>query len=276
MSSKRIVEETATGNAVKGFGKLVAVLIILAVAALGDVMYIVMMQRVFPAGLLLAFCYLGAFTSFLAIGYLILGKLASFRPGKQMLAAWVVFATEMVIIALNIMLVFSGDHTGLLGAWSAFSPATPVFHMLGVALVLFLDPDLGSKHADMEMQEKMDTSERQVEFETFNARIQLRRKQVAHVSKALEQAVNSPESLAYINQFGRTLNRELLIELSGMTPLSSGPQVPALLAPVSSEEAEWDVDEDWIKKVNDKMAAERAQRLADGDEDEREDDEKKK
>jgi hypothetical protein len=221
------------------------------------------------------FCYLGAFTSFLAIGYLLLGKSVSFRPGGQMLAAWVVFGMELSIIGLNIILAFNPDHSGFLGVWSYISPATPVLHMLGVALIYFMDPDLKSKHEAMEMQEKMDTSERSVEFETFNARINLRRRQVEHVSKALEQAVNSPESLAYIQQFGYTLNRELLTELTGMSLLPSPGTTPApgLPAPgssagapaprvVSSSLSQESQDEQWRNQVNDRMASERAQRQA--------------
>jgi hypothetical protein len=272
--SKRVIEDSAMNKAAKGFGKLIAIIIILAVAILGDVMYIVEMQKVFPSGLLLMFCYLGAFTSFLAIGYLLLGKSVSFRPGGQMLAAWVVFGMELSIIGLNIILAFNPDHSGFLGVWSYISPATPVLHMLGVALIYFMDPDLKSKHEAMEMQEKMDTSERSVEFETFNARIALRRRQVEHVSKALEQAVNSPESLAYIQQFGYTLNRELLTELTGMSLLpSSGTPAPGLPAPgssagapaprvVSSSLSQESQDEQWRNQVNDRMASERAQRQA--------------
>ena len=270
--SKQVIEQSAMGKAAKGFGKIIAVIIILAVAILGDVMYIVEMQKVFPAGLLLMFCYLGAFTSFMAIGYLLLGKSVAFRPGGQMLAAWVVFGMELAIIGLNIILAFNPDHSGFLGVWGYISPATPVLHMLGVALIFFMDPDLKSKHDAMEMQEKMDHSERQVEFETFNARIALRRRQVEHVSKALEQAVNSPKSLSYIQQFGHTLNRELLTELTGMSmlplPSSSAPGLPAPggSAPrvVSSnlESDEWDANSTWLHDVNNRMAAERERRLA--------------
>jgi hypothetical protein len=272
--SKRVIEDSAMNKAAKGFGKLIAIIIILAVAILGDVMYIVEMQKVFPSGLFLMFCYLGAFTSFLAIGYLLLGKSVSFRPGGQMLAAWVVFGMELSIIALNIILAFNPDHSGFLGVWSYISPATPVLHMLGVALIYFMDPDLKSKHEAMEMQEKMDTSERSVEFETFNARINLRRRQVEHVSKALEQAVNSPESLSYIQQFGYTLNRELLTELTGMSLLPSSGTTPApgLPAPGTSATPAPRVvpssltlesqEEQWRNQVNDRMASERAQRQA--------------
>ena len=139
----RELEEGAHKKAVRGFAKILAVIIILSVAALGDVMYIIEMNNVFKGnGILMTFCYLGAFTSFMAIGYLLIGKSSVFSPGGQMLAAWVVFAAELLIIALNIMLTFNHDRTGFMGMWAMLSPATPVAHMLGVALIYFLDPEI--------------------------------------------------------------------------------------------------------------------------------------
>jgi hypothetical protein len=213
-------------KAARGFAKIMAVLIVLAVAAFGDVMYIIEMQKIFSGqGILLVFCYLGAFTSFAAIGYLLLGKSVVFRPGGQMLGAWIVFGVELLIIGLNILLVFNPDHSGLMGVWAFVSPATPVLHMLGVALLYFLDPELRDKHHAMEIQEKMDKSVREADFEIFDAGIQLRRKQTEHLAKALEKAVNSPESLAAINNYATGYNLHLLSEMTGMSGISAG--VPA-------------------------------------------------
>ena len=143
----KLIEESANRGAARNFAKILAVIIVLTVAAFGDIMYIMEMQRVFTNDQsLLIFCYLGAFTSFMAIGYLLLGKSVVFAPGAQMFAAWIVFGAELLIIALNIMLVFSKDHTGFMAMWAFISPATPVFHMLGVAMIYFLDPEMKEAH----------------------------------------------------------------------------------------------------------------------------------
>jgi hypothetical protein len=77
-------EEGAMGKAVRGFAKILAVVIVLSVAAFGDVMYIQEMGKIFAKDpSLLLFCYLGAFTSFLAIGYILLGKSAVLRLGPK-------------------------------------------------------------------------------------------------------------------------------------------------------------------------------------------------
>ena len=115
----KLIEESANRGAARNFAKILAVIIVLTVAAFGDIMYIMEMQRVFTNDQsLLIFCYLGAFTSFMAIGYLLLGKSVVFAPGAQMFAAWIVFGAELLIIALNIMLVFSEDHTGFMAMWA--------------------------------------------------------------------------------------------------------------------------------------------------------------
>jgi len=231
---KELTHDGAMAKAAKGFSKIVAVAIVLIVAGFGDVMYIQAMSGKFPdGGPLLLMCYIGAFTSFMAIGYLLLGKSMAFRPGAQMLMAWIVFVAELLIIAMNILLVFTPHPTGVMEAWAFIAPATPVLHMLGVALIYFMDPDLYDKHHAMEIKSDMDKAERNLEYVTFTARIGLRERQMQHVSKALEQAVNSPESLAYIKEYGYNLNRALLTELTGLNPgavLSGMPSAPGLPA----------------------------------------------
>jgi hypothetical protein len=240
-------------KASKNFAKIVAVVIVLIVAGYGDVMYIQSMSKKFPdGGPLLLMCYIGAFTSFMAIGYLLLGKSITFRPGAQMLMAWIVFVGELLIIALNILLVFQPDHpTGIMGAWAFISPATPVMHMLGVALIYFADPDLHDKHHAMEIKSDMDKAERNLEYTTFQARISLRERQMQHVTKALDEAVNSPQSLAYIQQYGYKLNQALLIELTGLSPSPIVSGVPAgLAAPGQPDAVEADAGSGARETVN--------------------------
>jgi len=210
------LQEGAGAKAVRGFAKILAVMIILVVAGLGDVMYIIEMSKIFAGqGVLLIFCYLGAFTSFMAVGYLLLGKSAVFRPGPQMLAAWIVFGTELLIIALNIMLVFSSDRTGFLGAWAYISPATPVFHMLGVSLIYFLDPELKEKHREMEMDAAQRQANRDYEHEVATARLNIKRKHLEHTVRELGAAVNSEASINAIRRHAIAMNEELLIDMSG-------------------------------------------------------------
>ena len=214
----KVIEESAQLKAAKGFAKILAVIIVLTVSLFGDVMYIKEMQQVFindPS--LLLFCYLGAIVGFLAVGYLLLGKTVTFAPGAQMLAAWIVFGAELLIISLNIMLVFSKTHTGFMGAWAFLSPATPVFHLLGVSMLLFLDPEMKEKHKDKELQSRLRDLERKHHFAIAEARMAVKEKHLEYTVRELESAVNSEESQQRISQHASSMNDGLLTEMSGRT-----------------------------------------------------------
>jgi hypothetical protein len=212
----KTLEETANRSAARSFAKILAVIIVLSVAAFGDIMYIMEMQKVFTSDpSLLTFCYLGAFTSFMAIGYLLLGKSVVFAPGAQMFAAWIVFAAELIIIALNIILTFDQKHTGFLAMWAFLSPATPVFHMVGVAMIYFLDPEMKERHRDMELKSRLRQLDREHEYALAESRMKVKQKHLDYTVRELEGAVNSDESLRRISKHATDMNDGLLTEMSG-------------------------------------------------------------
>jgi len=203
-------------KALKGFAKLLAVIVILAVSAFGDVMYIIEIQRLFAGqGILLVFCYIGGVAGFLSVCYLLIGKSAVFRPGGQMIASWLVFAMEMFIVALNIMYVFSADHSGFMAAWGYLSPATPVLHMLGIAIVYYLDPELKVKHKKMELQAKIEQAQDEYDFAVTMAKLQVMQNQLGHLVKGLGAASNSETTVAALQEHADSVNAELLTEMSG-------------------------------------------------------------
>src|SRR5436189_5633303 len=115
----KLIDESANKKALRGLAKFLAIFIILSVAIFGDTMYAIQMQKIFAGNvLLMLFCYIGAFTSVLAVGYLLLCKSAVFEPGGQMIMSWLAFAVELIIIALNILVVFNHDTTGPMGTWA--------------------------------------------------------------------------------------------------------------------------------------------------------------
>jgi hypothetical protein len=212
----KVLAESANKLAAKGLAKILAVIIILTVALFGDVMYIIEMQKAFSKDpMLLMFCYLGAIVGFLAVGYLLLGKAVAFEPGGQMICAWIVFAAELIIIALNIILVFNPSHTGFLAAWAFISPATPVAHLLGVSMLFFLDPAHIEKQRDKELKSRIRQLERQHEYAMVEARMRVKEKHLDYTVRELEGAVNSPESQARIAQHAHSMNDGLLTEMSG-------------------------------------------------------------
>lgn len=221
-----------TDKALGSLSWIIGVIIVLAVAAFGDVMYVIEMQRIFEGqGLLLIFCYVGAFTSFAAIGYLLLGKARVFRPGAQMLAAWILTGVELVIIALNIILVFNTSHTGFLAVWAQLSPATPVFHMCGVFLVLFLDPNLQAVHHEKELAAKEEKAELDLEHLVAMTRISVKRKQLAHIERQLAQISDSPQAIASAQKIAIAQYAQIFTQLTGSpmtSSVSSGKVVDSL------------------------------------------------
>lgn len=216
MNSDFELEESASERGVKWLGRIIAIVVVLIVAAFGDVMYITLMQSRFPDGLLLAVCYAGAFTSFLAIVYMLIGKQVLFTPGPQMVTAWFVFGIELTLIALNLCLVFAGDSAaGLLAAWNQLAAATPVFNMAGVAILYFLDESQKMKHEDVEMSWEMKRANRRHMRALAKARLKLQNKQLNFLVTELDRAVAAPESLLAIQQTAIDLNAHLLGQLSG-------------------------------------------------------------
>src|SRR5579864_7914653 len=152
---------SAGEKALKGLVRIIAVVIVLSVVGFSDLMYLVLMQKIFPGGIFLVVCYIGAFAGFLATIYLLIGKVSVFAPGAQMLISWIAFGAELFIASLNIILAFASGHSdGVLAAWSYIAPATPVIHMFFVAIIYFADPSVKEKHEDMEMQRKIKVAQR--------------------------------------------------------------------------------------------------------------------
>ncbi len=229
------LEDSAGQVGMKWLGRVLAIVTILVVAAFGDVMYIQLMTSKFPTGPLLIVCYIGAFTSFLAVVYMLIGKSILFTPGRQMTLAWLIFAIELALIALNIVLVFQADgagSTGFLAAWLQAAPATPVINMAGVAILFFLDEDGKMKHEDMELAWDMKRANRKHFKAMARARLRLQTKQLNFLVTELDRAVAAPESMQAIQRTAIDLNTHLLGQLSGGRTYRAPTALPAL-APAS-------------------------------------------
>lgn len=212
------LEESATQHGMKQFGRILAIGVILIVAGFGDVMYLQLMSSHFPAGLLMTICYVGAFTSFLAIAYMLIGKSVLFTPGMQMIVAWFTFLVELALIGLNIILVFQSDganSTGFLAAWLQLAPATPVINMAGVAILYFLDEEGKMRNEDVELAWDMKRAKRRFFKSTAKARLRLQNKQLNFLVTEMDRAVASPESMEAIRLTAIEMNQNLLGQLSG-------------------------------------------------------------
>lgn len=235
-SMEKKMEQFRLPIGVRSVSSFMAIFVILSVALFGDVMYVVQMQKVLNDPMMLALAYMGAFTSILAVGYILIGKTLTFYPGVQMIAAWVFFGAEIVIIILNVLLAFQGG-TGvdqIMQAWATISPATPVFHMLGVAILYFLDPHRHDYHQDLVLERQIADSERRIKLLEHHAQMSLKEKQVVAMSRALNNAVNSEVSQRHIDSATRNMNTNMLIELTGQ-PAWVEPGTEKIVEPVKKK-----------------------------------------
>jgi hypothetical protein len=210
---------SANEVALKGLVRVIAVVIVLSVVGFSDVMYLIVMQRIFPGGLFLVVCYIGAFAGFLATIYLLIGKVSVFAPGAQILISWIAFGAELLVASLNIILAFAGSSSqaGALAAWSSIAPATPIIHMFFVAIIYFADPSVKEKHKDMEMARKIRDAEREIELAQGLAKIGVAKKHLEFTVQELGNAITSEESLARIGEHAHSMNDKLLTDLTGKT-----------------------------------------------------------
>lgn len=210
-------KDNAGTRGMKWLGRLIAIISILVVAAFGDVMYIVLMSNKFPSGPLLIVCYLGAITSFLCTVYLLIGKSTLFSPGPQMAFSWIVLAVELVLIAMNIVLVFSGSNASqLTEAWSMWvAPITPVINLVGIIVLYFLDAEQVEKHEDMEMHAELRKQARDYDKAVATAKLALQYKQLDYLTSELERATDNPATLATLRDHANEMSNALLTSLTG-------------------------------------------------------------
>jgi hypothetical protein len=241
MYMQNFPEESASSRGIKWFGKALAIGIILIVAAYGDVMYLQLMSSIFPnGGPLLVIAYLGAFTSFLSMVYMLIGKNVLFAPGKQMVLAWLVFLVELAMIALNILLIYQGPQnlSGFLGVWSVIAPTTPVLNMVGVALLYFLDEDQLERHEEKEFLSQQRRAQRHLQQALQRARLDVQYRQIAYMQERLADAVDDESSQRIIAQAANDMNTRLLSGLSGRGYVLPSPQDTSYPRPKISKNRE--------------------------------------
>jgi len=252
-------------EAIAGLAKVLVAVIIAVVVGYSEVMYLQIMSRAFPDGILKIVAMIGAVGTGLSVLTLLIAKAYWFRPGGQMVAAWIFTGVEVVILLLNVLLSFAldgGKVDGYLALWYTLTPSSPLFALVGWVLILHLDQGQQERHADMEMEVEMQRAERQHKIATHEAKMQLRQAFLHSHTTYLQQEVNSPEIQRQLAMGASALAARELSELTGMhiaPRLSSGAPV-ALPAPKEFDALAGDEDA-WLAQVNERVEQERRRRL---------------
>lgn len=182
---------TANQQAVSSGLKWAVMGIVSLVVIFGDVMFIKLMWNHFPDGLLRIGALGGAVATALSIIVLLLGKSHWFRPGGQLLAAYIFTAVEVTVSILNVLYA-SGVADGIMGYWQMLSPATPFVALVGWTVILQLDKATQERHEDMEMEDDINKSEREFKRMQHDAGMRIRRKALEYNEQYMLEALESP------------------------------------------------------------------------------------
>lgn len=194
---------------------------VIVVAAVGysEIMFLGIIQSMFPDGLLRIGAIVGGVATGLSVLALIAGKLGWFTPGGQTVAAWIFTGIETIILILNDILAF-GLHSGALDPnlklWYSFCPAVPVISIVGWVIVLFLDERQRERDAYAEMASDMNKSKREYAQLAFNSRMALRRKYMAQVTEYMHQALASASAQEQVQHAARLFVADVLSDATGI------------------------------------------------------------
>jgi hypothetical protein len=188
--------------------------IVSLVVIFGDVMFIKLMWSHFPEGLLRIGALGGAVATALSIVVLLLGKAHWFRPGGQLIAAYIFTAVEVIVSILNVLYA-SGVADGIMAYWEMLSPATPFVALVGWVIILQLDRSTQERHEDMEMEDDINKSERAFRRQQHEAGMRIRLKALEYNEQYMMEALESPYHQQAIQSGAEKLTVNAIHQLTG-------------------------------------------------------------
>lgn len=261
---RKRVQESANVGAVRYLMIGLAALVVLSVSSYGTVIYIQLMDKVFPTGPLQLACYMGAAANLVLMLVLLVGKFVWFRPGAHEVASWLVTGVELLVIILNMILSYqlaSGQALqSLMAAWYYIAPVSPVFSMIGAIVLIMTSSELRKKHHELEMEERKDRAESEFGMAMHSAEMEVKTQYLGFVKNNLVEELNAPERQDEMKNHAKVLVTQVL---SGISGLSSVPRLSSGSSSGWSTPREGEPSEDvWLARVNERVEQERRQRLA--------------
>jgi hypothetical protein len=162
-------QPTANKAAIVGVVKFFAALIIIGGIVYSEILFLGIVSSLFPSGPMMIGAMLGAVTTGISILVLCLGKSHWFRPGTQLIVAWVFTGIEIAVLIMNDILAYQIHQGGVLdeymASWRLFCVAAPVISIVGWVLIFYFDPQRSITHKRMEMEDNQSRSK--IDFETM-------------------------------------------------------------------------------------------------------------
>jgi len=144
-------------SALKGLAMLVGALAYAGGVIFGDIMFIVLMQDVFPTGIMGVLAMIGAITTAMSALALPVAMHWWFAPGPQLVGGWIFWLADILVLGLNSILAYNvgtGQDFGLYW-WQMLSPATPMLAIIGWGMMFNLDPSNQLRQAEAEAEADM-------------------------------------------------------------------------------------------------------------------------
>lgn len=227
------VRISATSKGMGNIAKFIGYGIIAVGVIYADAMFVSLMADVFPTGVLRIAAILGAFLTSVSVIVLVIGKAHWFRPGEQMIFAWIFTGAEVAVAAMNVIvsaMVALHIPLGYFDFWRYMASATPFVSVVGWVLIILLDPALKSRHEQMEMEEDIDASEREHKRMVHAARMELKATALDQQKEYLKQHLSSATVQEALSQGSYEIARGIVSELiqRPVMPARSTSTSPAL------------------------------------------------
>ncbi len=201
---------------VRGALNLFVWLIIVAVVALCEIMYIKIMVIGFPDGLVQAIAIVGAVATGLSVIALYAGKNHWFSEGHQTWAAWAFTGVEITVLVLNVLLAYNFNSTsGVLSFWKQAYPAAPIVALVGWGFILYLDRENIMRRRQRSMTEQEHEAELDYEHLVHETRMAVKTTSLEIVANKLAAKVESAENLLALDAIADQIYQGLLGEISG-------------------------------------------------------------
>lgn len=227
----KVQKDLKDESAVRGMIQFFVWVIIIAVVAFCEIMYVKIMLIGFPDGLIRAVAIAGAIATGMSVLALYAGKNHWFSKGPQTWAAWLFTGVEICILILNVILAFN-FHEPSLDFWKQAYPAAPIVALIGWGIVLYLDRQNIMRRRQREMQEEQHEAELQYEHLVHNTRMAVKSNSLEIVAGKLEAKLESSEAHAALEAIANQIYHNILGEISGRH-VPQLPQPQTTVQPVS-------------------------------------------
>lgn len=218
---------SANARAIGSGAQGIAYAIIALVVLYSDIMFVSLMWAAFPGGFLTIAAIGGAFATGISVIALVIGKSHWFRPGGQLVFAWLFTALEVAVSIMNVVvsvMAAKNEPLGYLSVWLTCSPATPIVALVGWIIVLYLDKQRASLHEEMEMEDDLANSEREHKRQVHAARMEVKATALEQQKEYLKQHLASADVQSILSQGSYEIARTIVSEIV-QRPIM--PQLPA-------------------------------------------------